>query len=284
MTFPLTEIIYNNLEVLDESGVLPSFQNCGPSGYQYIALRIFPTRSIETAMEHVQNSPVGDEKFKAYRILTQLVQHLETNTQDGLYWVAITDNNLLHDINGNEVICHFFLLEKSNEKLCLIQTYLYIGGRQICGIPLCGVEKGEIANRISGIIQLLNTDSLAFQWTQEDWNSWLDYLALPHLYTPESLQITNPRALWQFIPLTTKGCLFALYEKISSRIPHWILKSNSSKFSQRSGKYSELVDILSQIEQISEGEDYLDNNRRQLFEISQEIDQHFSEQFFDTLN
>lgn len=284
MSFVLSDFIYRNLDLLTNSGFLTPLENCGPSAQNYLDLRAGIGYEVLETLDKLFDSPVGDEKFRAEIILQNLVHDVRFRQEDGLYWVLISDSNSPSD----EVIGHVFVIEKSGDNFCLIQTYVGIGNRSICGIPVCRVDRENIVKRLQNITDLLTSDEDVIYWNERDWNSWLRNLGVPPSPPRSRLIIQHRRALWGFVPLTNRGILFRLSQTIRQKIPRWVFQHQSIVPKTRDEqliqadyeRYSSLLSLLSEIEQISVGTDYLDNNEQEIKHFLREFRTKLNRSFF----
>jgi hypothetical protein len=296
MNFVLIEFIYRHLDTLTERGIIKPLSNCGPSAYEYLSYRIGVGYFLEIVMERLERSPIGDTKFKAEIILNDLINHINENQEDGVYWILISDNN--NRANPLEqVIGHVFIIEKVGDEYCLVQTYVNIGGREVCGIPVCHVGKDNILTRLQNIVNLISSDEEFINWTLDHWNSWLLNLGVPQAPPPSKLTIRHRRALWAFINIGTKGILYNIRNKIESIIPKWTRtfqlpekpKYQDLVFQKQFESYNDLRQLLTEIDRISVGSvpeattDYLENIDNEKKIISKQIKKKFSKAYFQNL-
>lgn len=289
MSFVLVDFIYRNLEFLTDLGILNPLENCGPSAQNYLDLRAGIGYEVLETLDKLSDSPVGDEKFRAEVILQNLVHDVRFRQEDGLYWVLISDSS--SGPPSEEVIGHVFVIEKVKNKFCLIQTYVGIGNRSICGIPVCRVERENIVERLQNITDLLTSDEDTIYWNEREWNSWLQNLGVPPSPPRNQLVIRHRRALWGFVPLTDRGVLFRLFHAIRQKIPRWVSqyqpivpRTRDEQLIQTDyERYSALLSLLSEIEQISAGTDYLDNNEQEIKHFLREFRTKLNRSFFRQL-
>lgn len=89
MTFPLIKIIYDNLSFLERNAYLTRFDSCAQSVREYLSYRI-PGIQFNKFV-HLTNT--ANKELCAKEQITNLVQHIKYNEQDGLYWVIFNDLN-----------------------------------------------------------------------------------------------------------------------------------------------------------------------------------------------
>lgn len=306
MSFPLVDTIYDNVRLLSESKVILSDSDSKMSVIEYLNFRVGKVEEFKNIMDRLQDSPVGDQKWGAYKMLLWLSHVVHTNPNDGIYWVVISDNNAKFD--KEEVVCHHFLIEKSGEQYCLIQTHSMNKGRVKSGI-VRGIDKDQIIRRLLGLTKLFEREPYLewnewqdwlhrlsvppclenpaqpnmMEWLPEDWVCWIQTLGLPSVPAPKNLQIFNPRALWGYINLGTKGILYNFKKAVENRIPPLVLNFDRQNFSllgfkeqeemkKQLHKYAGLMDLLSEIEDNSQETDYLEDNSKRLDKCAETFD------------
>ena len=279
--FILTNFIYNNLDLLHQYRIISQHSHCGPNAIEYISYRVHGSTAtvLEDIFEKLELSPVGDIKFKAEVMLQRLVDHINDNTEDGIYFVNLSDGEDHQRYPGKEVTSHVFVIEKVGDQYCINQTHINIGNRQVCGIPICAVDKYEIVTRLQSITNLLTSDNDVIEWTVDQWNSWLSNLGVPLTTPPKDLNIYHRRALWVFIPMKgTRGSLFNLKTLIERRIPEPGLP-----FITDYSRYDDLKKLDNYIDRISEGTDWLDDTSTENESMTNIIDLELSNEFFNVL-
>lgn len=239
MTFPLIETIYANLSFLESSGYLTRFDSCANSVREYLGYRI-PGIQFNKFL-HLTN--VEKRELCAKEQITNLVQHIKYNEQDGLYWVIFNDLNIEHE--EPEVFSHTFTAEKQGDNFCLVQTYRNIGNRSVCGISVQS-KREDIINRLENIARLVKGKFVI--WNQEDWQVYSNNLAIPYKNIMRDHQpIYNPQADWKFIPLSNKGCLYNLYCKAKEKSDVTLMQI----LEERDKDYLEAFDLQALIDSIN---------------------------------
>lgn len=283
MSFPLSDYIYDNLEIVYENVLYDDTPYCGVSAESYLNLRMDDIGDILADVANLLDaSPVeiGDVKFKAEKILQQLIYDIDINTVDGFYHIIISDGKRkpLYKqklYNGypiyaivEEVSGHIFVIEKSGDKFCLIHTHYQIGGRSVCKRPVCRVNKEDIINRLSNIANLLTSDDEEITWSEQHWSSYLTSLGLPIIQPPENLTIEHRRCLWVFVPVGTKGSLVELKKRIEGRQTFYHKNKPA------------LYDLITKINYMAYGTNYLDDITEETKQMLQYLKETFNDNYF----
>nr|WIL05371.1 hypothetical protein pmam_332 [Pithovirus mammoth] len=306
MSFPLVDAIYDNIHLLSESKIISSDSDPKTTTIDYLNFRIGKIGEFKNILHRLQNSPVGDQKWGAYKMLLWLSYVVHTNPHDGVYWTVISDCNTKFD--KEEVVCHHFLIEKSGEKYCLIQSDPMSKGKAKCAV-VRGIDKIQIVKKLLGLTKLFEKEPYLdwddwqdwlhrlvvppclenpaqpnmTEWLPEEWVCWIQCLGLPEIAAPKNLQIFNPRAVWGFVRLSSKGILHNFKKAVENRIPPPVLNFDRHSFSllgfkeqeemkKQLHKYAGLMDLLSEIEDTSQETDYLKDDSKSLDKCAEEFD------------
>lgn len=233
MSFALVETIYANLSHLMEIGQITFSDRCETTAIEYCNLRIKGLGNLLHKLFLALQNTDKKDSFPAYYQLCSLVYSLEENKVDnGLYWVIFSDSNRKE--GGEEVLTHVLLLEKRGDSFCLIQTYVNIGNRRVVGLPFCHVNGKCVREMFENIARLLSCSERVIYWTEEKWYRWLSILSLPQTHKPDNLRISHPRVIWDFIPLSSFGCLYELGdEREKNNFLELLLKLKSEEYESK---------------------------------------------------